>query len=119
MHCLPDWNPTLCEFHRILGPGGRLVISTHHPFMDHALAGGTNYFATYDFSESWQRGGRRVQMRFWHRPLSAMTGAIAAAGFRLERVEEPQPEPVVSSLDADAWASLTTQPRYIFFSATR
>jgi SAM-dependent methyltransferase len=119
MHYLPDWSPTLREFHRVLAPGGRLVISTHHPFMDHTLAGGSNYFATYDFTETWERGGQRVQMRFWHRPLGAMTGAIAAAGFRLQSVEEPEPEPVVRDLDPRAWASLTTQPRYIFFSATR
>jgi SAM-dependent methyltransferase len=56
MHYLPDWHPTLSEFHRVLSPGGRLVISTHHPFMDHPLAGGSNYFATYDFTETWQRG---------------------------------------------------------------
>jgi SAM-dependent methyltransferase len=115
----PTGNPTLREFHRALRPGGRLVISTHHPFMDHALAGGSDYFATYDFTDTWQRGGRRVQMRFWHRPLSSMTSAIAAAGFQLQIIDEPQPDPVVRSLDPDAWASLTTQPRYIFFSATR
>jgi len=87
--------------------------------MDHALAGGANYFATYDFTETWQRGDQLVQMRFWHRPLSSMTNALTAAGFQLQAVEEPQPDPVVSSLDPDAWTSLTTQPRYIFFSATR
>lgn len=119
MHYLPDWNPTLREFHRVLRPGGRLVISTHHPFMDHTLAGGSNYFATYDFTETWQRGDQRVQMRFWHRPLTSMTSAITAVGFQLQTIEEPQPDPVVRRLDADAWASLTTQPRYIFFSATR
>jgi SAM-dependent methyltransferase len=113
MHYLPDWNPTLREFDRALRPGGRLVISTHHPFMDHALAGGSDYFATYDFTETWQRGGRRVQMRFWHRPLSSMTSAIAAAGFQLQIIDEPQPDPVVHSLDPDAWASLTNHPAAI------
>ena len=119
MHYLPDWDPTLHEFHRVLAPGGRLVLSTHHPFMDHVISGGSDYFATYDFTESWERGGHAVQMRFWHRPLSAMTGAIAAAGFQLQAVDEPQPDPVVRNLDPAAWASLTTQPRYIFFVAVR
>jgi hypothetical protein len=87
--------------------------------MDHALAGGSDYFATYDFAETWQRGETVVQMRFWHRPLTAMTSAIIAAGFHLQTVEEPQPDPVVRNLDPHAWTSLTTQPRYIFFAATR
>jgi SAM-dependent methyltransferase len=119
LHYLPDWNPTLRQFHRILGPAGRLVISTHHPFMDHALAGGSDYFATYDFTETWQRGDAEVRMRFWHRPLTAMTAAITGAGFRLDTIDEPPPDPIVRDLEPDAWASLTTQPRFIFFAATR
>jgi ubiquinone/menaquinone biosynthesis C-methylase UbiE len=47
LHYLRDWGPALREFRRVLQPAGRLIISTHHPFMDHALAGGTDYFATY------------------------------------------------------------------------
>ena len=111
MHYLPDWNPALREFHRVLSPGGRLVISTHHPFIDHTLAGGANYFTTYDFTETRQRGDHRVRMRFWHRPLSAMTRAITDAGFHLDRIDEPQPDPIVRDLDPDAWRTLTTEPR--------
>lgn len=60
------------------------MISTHHPFMDHLVARGTNYFATYDFTEEWQVGRHTAKMRFWHRPLSAMTGSLRAAGFTLD-----------------------------------
>src|SRR5438105_196562 len=47
MHYLRDWQPILTEFNRILTSGGRLVMSTHHPFIDYLLAGRTNYFETY------------------------------------------------------------------------
>lgn len=59
-----------------------------------------------------------VTMRFWHRPLSAMTKAVRAAGFNLETIDEPQPDPAVQELDPPAWRSLTTEPRFIFFIAT-
>jgi SAM-dependent methyltransferase len=118
MHYLQDWGPALTEFRRVLVPGGRLVISTHHPFMDHPLAGGTDYFATYDFTEEWTKGGQTAQMRFWHRPLHAMTDAFKAAGFALDVIAEPQPDPAAESLFPSAYADLRTNPRFLFFRLT-
>jgi SAM-dependent methyltransferase len=117
MHYLRDWGPTLRELHRVLVRDGRLVVSTHHPFMDHQLAGGDNYFATYAFSEEWRKGDHTVEMRFWHRPLHAMVRALRDAGFAIEVIDEPAPEAAVRDLDPDAWRSLTTEPRFIFFAA--
>jgi SAM-dependent methyltransferase len=118
MHYLPDWGPTLHEFRRVLVADGRLVVSTHHPFMDHLLAAGTDYFATYSFSEDWRRGDQVVRMRFWHRPLSTMVRELREAGFEIDAIDEPQPDPDVRDLDPDAWRSLTTEPRFIFFAAS-
>jgi SAM-dependent methyltransferase len=115
MHYLQDWDPLLAEFRRVLVPGGRLVISTHHPFMDHPLAGGPDYFATYDFTEEWTKGGQTMLMRFWHRPLHAMTDAFRAAGFTLDVIAEPQPDPAAESLFPSAYSDLRTNPRFLFF----
>jgi ubiquinone/menaquinone biosynthesis C-methylase UbiE len=119
LHYLEDWSATLREFHRVLGNAGRLVISTHHPFMDHPQAGHSNYFETYAYEEQWEQGGKSVTMRFWHRPLHAMTDAIARAGFLLETLSEPAPDPKARTLFPDAFESLSTQPRFIFFSARK
>ncbi|WP_335342430.1 class I SAM-dependent methyltransferase [Polycladomyces zharkentensis] len=35
LHYLLDWAPVLSEFARVLKSGGRLLFSTHHPFMDY------------------------------------------------------------------------------------
>ncbi len=119
MHYLADWSLPLSEFNRILSDSGRLVFSTHHPFMDHDLAGHDNYFETYSFSETWQRGGRAIVMRFWHRPLHAMFDALKSAGFHIEVLSEPQPDPKVDTLFPAAYRSLTTKPRFLFFSAVK
>lgn len=117
MHYIEDWVPTLREFHRVLVPGGRFVMSTHHPAMDHPLSGRDNYFETYEWSEVWQRGGRDVTMRFWHRPLHAMTDALTAGGFQLDVLSEPQPVPAAKELFPDDWRVLSTAPRFLFFAA--
>ena len=85
--------------------------------MDHSVAHGSNYFATYDFTEDWQKGDQTVTMRFWHRPLSAMIRALHDAGFQIDQIDEPQPEATVRELDPRAWQSLTTEPRFLFFAA--
>ncbi len=107
------------EFHRLLPRGGRLVFSTHHPFMDHPSSGRDNYFETYSFDETWQRGGKDIVMRFWHRPLHAMFDALKSAGFTIDIVSEPQPDPRARMLFPQAYRSLTTTPRFLFFSAVK
>ncbi len=117
LHYLPDWQPTLREFHRVLVPGGRLVVSTHHPFMDHPLAGGEDYFATYAFTEKWTLAGTTITMCFWHRPLHAMTDAFSATGFQIDVIGEPQPDPAARELFPEGFASLSTKPRFLFIAA--
>jgi SAM-dependent methyltransferase len=119
LHYLRQWVPTLSEFHRILVPRGRLVISTHHPALSHAIGGGENYFATYEFDDEWDLGGDGVaRMRYWHRPLSAISRALAAAGFLIERIEEPFPDDVARDIDPGAWRKLTKQPWFLFLVVT-
>ncbi len=115
MHYLRDWTRPLAEFNRVLVPGGRFVFSTHHPFMDHELAGGENYFETYRFEEMWLRGGKEILMKFWHRPLHAMVEAVTGAGFRIEGISEPQPDERARELFPLEYELLRTKPRFLFF----
>jgi SAM-dependent methyltransferase len=119
LHYVEDWMAPLGEFFRLLRPGGRLVFSTHHPFMDHLFAKGENYFAIYAFDDIWVKDGQEMRMRFWHRPLAAMIDAIQGTGFAIARIAEPMPLAAARDRFPDAYASLTTAPRFIFFSATK
>ncbi len=119
LHYLEHWEPTLRELHRVLMPRGRLIASTHHPFMDHAISDNDDYFATYLITEEWNHGDEPVTMSFWHRPLRAMFGAFNTAGFRLIKVNEPEPDPSAEALFPDAYRSLSTKPRFLFFEAQR
>jgi SAM-dependent methyltransferase len=118
MHYLAEWEPTLREFHRVLAPGGRLVLSTHHPFMDLRSAGRDDYLGTWTYAEDWAREGRMMRMRFWHRPLRAMMAAFKAAGFAVDEIDEPDPLPELADQDPDDYRKLTRQAQFLFFALT-
>jgi SAM-dependent methyltransferase len=97
LHYLKDGGPTLAELRRVLKPGGRLIVSVNHPFREnlwHREIGlEPDYFATYNYVAEWTVGGQTALLRFWTRPMHAMTDAFTAAGFRISVISEPAVAP--------------------------
>lgn len=89
LHYLEDWSGPLHELHRVLRPGGRLILSTHHPMMYTALNPAASYFDVAEFSFDAEHAGRTVVYTSWHRPLHAMSDAFATNGFRISVISEP------------------------------
>jgi hypothetical protein len=52
-----------------------------------------DYFATYSYTVVWTAGGQSALLRFWTRPLHAMTDTFTAAGFRIAVIGEPAVAP--------------------------
>ena len=121
LHYLEDWTAPLAELRRVLASGGRLIMSVNHPSAIYIpwlypAQRRADYFATHHWTVPWTIGGQTAQMRFWHRPLHAMTDAFTTAGFRICVVSEPQPVPAARELFPDAFAALTTNPNFLFFA---
>jgi len=86
LHYLKDWQPTLAEFHRVLGSTGQLIFSTHHPFSDLELSPTGDYFSTDLIEDEWDIG----KVQFYRRPLSKITQDLFHSGFVIEAISEPQ-----------------------------
>ncbi|MGW6704946.1 class I SAM-dependent methyltransferase [Streptomyces sp. NPDC054956] len=116
LHYLEDWEPVLAELRRVLGPGGRLIASVDHPFVAYAFQDPRpDYFATTSYTFDWTFNGQSVPMKFWRRPLHAMTDAFATAGFRLSGFSEPQPDPAARELFPEEFQALSTKTCFLFF----
>jgi len=115
LHYVRDWEAALREIRRALSPNGVVVFSTHHPTMDWMVSSPEDYFALKQVTETWTIGGRGFEVSFWRRPLTAMSDAIAGAGFVIERLVEPAPLAKLAERDADAYQEIRTRPRFLFF----
>ncbi|WP_331742648.1 class I SAM-dependent methyltransferase [Streptomyces sp. NBC_01006] len=116
LHYVEDWGPTLAELRRVLRPGGRLIASVDHPFVAYTFQDPRpDYFASTSYAFDWTFNGRSVPMRFWRKPLHAMTDAFTAAGFRLTALSEPQPDPAARELFPDDFHALSTKTCFLFF----
>lgn len=91
LHYVRDWSVPLRSFASALRPGGWAVISLDHPFGPPLPGQQGGYFDTELVSATWRKADVEVSQRFWKRPLSAVAGAFADAGFVIDRIAEPQP----------------------------
>ncbi|MFI5666133.1 class I SAM-dependent DNA methyltransferase [Streptomyces sp. NPDC051704] len=116
LHYLEDWGPTLAELRRVIRPGGRLITSVDHPFVAYTVQEPRpDYSATTSYAFDWTFDGEPAPMRFWRKPLHAMTDAFTTAGFRLVALSEPQPDPAARELFPDDFPALSTKPCFLFF----
>jgi len=115
LHYIRNWVAVFHEFRRVLAPGGAVVFSTHHPFMDWQLDGVDDYFGTRQITETWRKGNGEYEVTFWRRPLSVMFSEIRAGGFTVDALGEPAPLRELESIRPSDYRTLTTRPRFLFF----
>jgi SAM-dependent methyltransferase len=110
-HYVSNRDGFLREVHRMLRPGGVLVISTHHPTADWRRLGGS-YFTVGAVTETWSQGW---EVTAWRMPLTQITEEFATAGFVIERLIEPTPDRAMLATHPDKYAKLLQEPAFVLF----
>jgi ubiquinone/menaquinone biosynthesis C-methylase UbiE len=115
LHYLADWSVPLRSFAAALRPGGWAVISLDHPCSPPLPGQRGGYFDTELLSDTWHKGGVEVTQHFWRRPMGAVFGAFADAGFVVDRIAEPQPSDEALRLFPDELAGAVGIPWFIVY----
>ena len=115
LHYVADWSVPLRSFAAALRPGGWAVISLDHPCGPATARQRGGYFDTELVSDTWRKAGVEVTQHFWRRPLAAVFGAFADAGFTVDRVAEPQPTVEALRLFPDDLGPAATVPSFIVY----
>jgi SAM-dependent methyltransferase len=115
-----DWSSAFSEFHRVLRPAGHFVFSIHHPSFDLSYYKTDHYFETEVVVCEWRGFDQvRVLMPSYRRPLSATLNTLVEAGFRIERILEPQPTEEFREADPKHYQELSRQPCFLCIRAQK
>lgn len=117
LHYVKDWRPTLLELGRLLASNGSVTLSVGHPFADYESSVSKQYFETELLHERWSSYG--VTMPVYRRPLHAMLDAFADAGFIVDKLVEPLPDPALEAIDPTIFEGLRRSPNFICFRLVR
>lgn len=115
LHYVRDWDVPLRSFAEALRPGGWAVISLDHPFGPPLPGRHGGYFDTELVAQTWRKADVEVSQQFWRRPLSAVAGAFADAGFVIDRIAEPQPSEEAIERFPSELADLAGVPTFIVY----
>ena len=110
-----DWEPLFAEMRRVMKKGGRLVISTHHPFNIYLYLKPKSYFDFKMVEDTWSRwSSRPFKTRYYIRPLSETLRPILQSQFTIISIDEPLPPDKCKKVSPEIYKKLSEQPGFLF-----
>jgi SAM-dependent methyltransferase len=116
IHYLKDWEPLLAEMHRVLRPGGRVVISTHHPQFTWKLFHRDSLREVFEVEDTWGKAeGTPFTVRYWVRSLTETLRPFLRSAFHVRDILEPPPDKAVEARYPEVYHRLRSEPAFLFF----
>ncbi len=114
LHYIEDWTFLVSDMYRSLTPGGKVFISTHHPFLDWHHFQKQSYFKTTYEEDTWGNGENAFKVQFYTRPLSEVLRPFLRSPFKINRIEELLPNEKCKRLNPNVYDFLSRQPGFLF-----
>jgi SAM-dependent methyltransferase len=113
IHYVADRHAAFAEMHRVLRPGGAVVLSTQHPTTDWQRTGGS-YFDRVLETDAWSSlPVGRNEVRYWREPLSDLCAAATDSGFVIQRLVEPRPPEIMRERWPAEYDELAQRPGFL------
>ncbi|MFZ7934305.1 class I SAM-dependent methyltransferase [Bacillus thuringiensis] len=117
LHYLENWNQVFQEFRRVLKPGGELIYSIHHPFMDFTKFPCESYFEKHLLIDTWVKPNITIEVEFFRRSLQDIINETTNY-FVLEEIVEPKAVEKMKEVDEKSYYYLNTNPHFLIIKAT-
>ena len=119
MDYIKDWVSLLAELYRVLEKGGRVVITTGHPFAQYLylqrIGRPKSYFAFEMFEDVWgRRGPQPFKTHYYIRPLHEVIRPIIESEFKIISIDEPGPDERCQEISPETYETLLERPGFLF-----
>lgn len=110
-----DLDKVFAEFHRVLRPGGALMVVLPHPLVSggHAIMGatGSGQWLVDDYFNTNKAPNPRTTERY--------INPLVRVGFVIEQLIEPQPDPMTKGINNASWNLFNRIPQMLLIAARK